>query len=441
MLTTLHTQEQADTIVVGGGLAGLATATYLARADRRVTVLEKGSQTGGRAISDTRDGYTLNRGAHALYSGGPASEILKELGITYTAGIPKGVMALNARGLHRFPADAMSMLQTSLLSAGEKFELLTLFSKLAVLDASQWSTRTVEDWLAASTHGPNVRAVFASTARSYLYSTALDVASADNFLARLQQTLKAPVHYIAGGWQSLADSLAEAARAAGVDIRPASTVAGITFDNQRVTSVDLHDGSQLRADTVVFALPLAEANGLLADTPLSELLTPYISGSLPVPVACLDVALSKLPRPNQPIVMHLEQPLFATAQSAFTPVAPAGGAVIHAFKQLDARALGDPHQDRDDLERFLDTIQPGWREYVVERHYLPRISGASALPLAASNGLHGRAPAHFDAAPNLSFCGDWVGPRGWLVDASLNSARLAARAMLASQPEALRVAA
>ena len=53
-----------DTIVVGAGLAGLTTATYLARAGHHVTLAEKSKDPGGRAITDTKDGFALNRGIH-----------------------------------------------------------------------------------------------------------------------------------------------------------------------------------------------------------------------------------------------------------------------------------------------------------------------------------------------------------------------------------------
>ena len=51
----------------------------------------------------------------------------------------------------------------------------------------------------------------------------------------------------------------------------------------------------------------------------------------------------------------------------------------------------------------MDTIQPGWREVVVEQRFLPHIQAAGTLPLAAHGGLTGRAPHHLDAAPNLYF--------------------------------------
>lgn len=42
---------QTDVIVVGGGLAGLATASYLARAGLDVMLFEKSSCLGGRAAT------------------------------------------------------------------------------------------------------------------------------------------------------------------------------------------------------------------------------------------------------------------------------------------------------------------------------------------------------------------------------------------------------
>lgn len=41
---------RTDVIVVGAGLAGLATASYLARAGVDVTLFEKSANVGGRAV-------------------------------------------------------------------------------------------------------------------------------------------------------------------------------------------------------------------------------------------------------------------------------------------------------------------------------------------------------------------------------------------------------
>ena len=49
-------------VVVGAGLAGLATALHLRGTGREVTVVERGAGPGGRAGVVTRSGYTLDTG-------------------------------------------------------------------------------------------------------------------------------------------------------------------------------------------------------------------------------------------------------------------------------------------------------------------------------------------------------------------------------------------
>ena len=58
----------ADVIVIGGGVAGLATATALANRGARVTVVEARPQLGGRAGSfvDPATGETVDNGQHIL---------------------------------------------------------------------------------------------------------------------------------------------------------------------------------------------------------------------------------------------------------------------------------------------------------------------------------------------------------------------------------------
>ena len=86
--------ERADVIVVGAGLAGLATAIHLARAGRSVLVLDARSEIGGRARTSTRDGFLLNEGPHALYRTGDAWAFLEQEALTPAGGQPPSNLSL-----------------------------------------------------------------------------------------------------------------------------------------------------------------------------------------------------------------------------------------------------------------------------------------------------------------------------------------------------------
>jgi phytoene dehydrogenase-like protein len=129
-------------------------------------------------------------------------------------------------------------------------------------------------------------------------------------------------------------------------------------------------------------------------------------------------------------VFDFEQPRFMTVQSEFARLAPRGGAVLHAFMQLDPRQPADPHQTRAALEAFVEEAQPGWQALAVERRFLPHLLASSALPLAEQGGMAGRVQHRSQDIDNLYFAGDWVGPQGYLVDAALASARAAAQQLL-----------
>src|SRR5919197_6061759 len=139
-------EKHTGSIVVGGGLAGLAAAAYLARGGRSVTLLERAPTLGGRAATDTPGGYALNRGAHALYTGGSASEVLRELGVRYTSGTPRHIFALDARGLHPFPSTPRDLLRTDLLTASDKREVVTTFLRLGTLRSTSLAHQSVADW-------------------------------------------------------------------------------------------------------------------------------------------------------------------------------------------------------------------------------------------------------------------------------------------------------
>ena len=104
-MNTNSQHEEVDTVVIGGGMAGLTAAAYVARAGRSVVVLERSNHTGGRAITEERSGYYFNLGPHALYTESVAAEVLNELGVDMHGGEPpQAGFALKDGRLHKAPA-------------------------------------------------------------------------------------------------------------------------------------------------------------------------------------------------------------------------------------------------------------------------------------------------------------------------------------------------
>lgn len=70
-----------DTIVVGGGIAGLTSAAFLAREGYNVAIIEKNEKCGGLVNSFSRNGFHFDAGVRALEDAGIILPMLKNLGI------------------------------------------------------------------------------------------------------------------------------------------------------------------------------------------------------------------------------------------------------------------------------------------------------------------------------------------------------------------------
>src|SRR5262249_25299507 len=96
---------RSNVAVIGGGLSGLTAANYLARAGFSVTLFEKSRSVGGRARTDAEQGFHFNLGPHALYAGGAAIGILRELGVRFHGKSPatSGGFAIDRGVKHTLP--------------------------------------------------------------------------------------------------------------------------------------------------------------------------------------------------------------------------------------------------------------------------------------------------------------------------------------------------
>ncbi|UCG83914.1 MAG: NAD(P)/FAD-dependent oxidoreductase [Dehalococcoidia bacterium] len=70
-----------DVVVVGGGIAGLTAAAFLAKSGRSVLLLEKSEKVGGCINSFERSGFVFDGGIRALENSGVLFTMLKQLGI------------------------------------------------------------------------------------------------------------------------------------------------------------------------------------------------------------------------------------------------------------------------------------------------------------------------------------------------------------------------
>ncbi|MBL8217656.1 MAG: NAD(P)/FAD-dependent oxidoreductase [Bryobacterales bacterium] len=404
----------ADAVVVGGGLAGLTAAAYLARAGERVMVVEQARDLGGRARTNHEGGFSFNLGPHAVYLAGAGAQVLRELNIPFPGGQPGGGSFLFSHGrLHTLPEGFVSLASTGLFGLREKLELAGLMTRIQRVETDSIAHVRFADWLAAEIETEGVRELLTTLIRVATYTHPTQDMSAGAAIRQLQLASNSGVRYVDGGWQTLVDALRNHVLANGGEIVTGRAVRSVA------QGVVLDDGTTLNARSVI----LAGSPGMVA----------YLTGireweatRVPVHAACLDVALRSLPHSGNRAAFGMQEPLYASVHSAVARLAPDGGALVHIARYGGLQGR-DPQHVREELEDLLDRLQPGWRAHVVKTRFLPGLTVSHAAVLAAQGGLAGRPPVAVQGRPGLFLAGDWVGSEGMLADASFASGRRAAQ--------------
>ncbi|MCE7928723.1 MAG: NAD(P)/FAD-dependent oxidoreductase [Chloroflexi bacterium CFX7] len=442
----MHT---VDVAIAGGGIAGLVAANFAARAGKSVALFERASNPGGRAQTTLAGGARLNLGPHALFSGGANAAILDELGICpaetvppegpgnglrwLRGGRPGGYQALKGGRLHILPVSATTLARTGLLGLRAKVEFGRLFAAVAKADAGAVDGVSLRDWVDGLTTNAAAREAFFAVVRLSTYAGAPDLLSAGAAIRQLR--LPGGVRYLDGGWRELVEALRARAIEAGAVVEESAPVKDVAIEGGVATGLRLRDGRMVRAGAVVLATPPDEAaaiSGLASVSESAHRLTPMKS-------AVLDMVLRGLPRPRRTFALGIDTLTYLSVHSHWADLAPGSESVIHLAKYLNPGERGSAATEAE-LEAVLDTVQPGWRDRVVFRRFLPNLTVAGALPTAATGGTAGRPPERVPGMSNLFLAGDWVGSEGMLADAAFASGRRAGELAASVKMRALATA-
>jgi hypothetical protein len=126
-------------------------------------------------------------------------------------------------------------------------------TRLPKLDTQPLNGETLAAFLAREVRSPRIREVVEAVVRLTSYAHAPDRISAGAAIAQLVLGLNPGVRYLDGGWQSMVDSVAAAARAAGAELRSGVRVDRVEHDG-RVRGLALESGESVAADAVILAL-------------------------------------------------------------------------------------------------------------------------------------------------------------------------------------------
>lgn len=368
-----------DVIVVGAGLAGLATALHLTKAGRDVVVLEAADQVGGRVRTDHIDGLTLDHGFQLYNPAYPeAARVLDHSALELRPFVP-GVITVTDHGPARLadPRRRLAWAPGALSSATG-----TLAAK-ARFGAYAWSTAHATKRVRESRADmPAEVALLSAGVSPTLLETVLRPFLSGVFLDGSLQTSRRFLDMVltsfihgtpavpAAGMQAIPEQLAAA-------LTPDALRLGVTVHDVRPQAVRTDDGELTAAAIVIAADPRTTA-GLLPGLEIPEgrdVTTWYFLADTPPmrltagePILVVDGRSRPGPVVNTVVLTHAA-PTYASLGRTLVAASALGLHSSHEMGLLVRRTLADLYR--------VDTR--GWE--VVGAYPIPYALPAMSVPL------------------------------------------------------------
>lgn len=411
--------SSAQIAVVGAGIAGLVATAHLAAGGLEPVVFEASTQMGGRARTRNVSGFHLNQGPHALYKGGALNAALQMFRIRVSGGSPDlaSGWALWDSRRSRLPLARLER-GVDALDHVNQAALRAFFERIA--DVSAFPPGMALQTALASLPVP-ARTVVEALVRLTTYVHAPQDLDAKAAFGQLRLSQSGAI-YVAGGWSTIVDGLLSFAILAKAQVRTQEHVERLQFRNGKCI-VHLRSGRSDEFAAVILAVSPQQARAIVDSSQLAA----REATMRPVRVMCLDLALSKLPCEHANFALGMEKPTYFSVHSAVSNLAPHACALVHVARYLAPAEKPCIHHF-DELENVADELQPGWRDYVVNKQRLAGMTVAHDFPRVADASRRAATPA-IDV-PGVFVAGDWVGPAGMLADAAAASARAAAERVI-----------
>ncbi|PGL71560.1 NAD(P)/FAD-dependent oxidoreductase [Bacillus sp. AFS055030] len=414
--------QKWDVTVLGGGIAGLTASIYLAQAGKKVLLIDKASKLGGRGISNSIGDAHLNLGAHALYTN--CIEILNEVGVTVSGSVPKlsGAFIFGNQSNQMKIIDAFNLFLGNHLKWKEKMEFIRFYRHIRKMDLEEINHISLEEYLNRKITSYRVKNLILTFIRVATFTSNSELISAGVAIGQLRS---AKVIYINGGWQSIVNDLTKKASQLGVTIQNSTVVSKITGSFPNINLI-------LKNDTTInTSCLLSTINPIdlvkLIDGPIADSFSQKCNQMIPVKAACLDLVMNGLPNPKLNFALGVDQPWYFSNHSSVAKLSnKEGEIVVHLMKYLNSVNETDSSKDEEELEGVLDLLQPGWRDYVISRRYLPKLIVSNDIK-KPFHKLDNNVTNNEFGSEGIYVAGDWVGEKELLLNASLTSVKNATK--------------